>query len=129
MVNSIELNELILYTFQLERKLFMKTDSYSLIEQKCNNKCLTTYEIQQLNKDVRYAFVWLIKTIVDACPNLTVEDIIFCCLAKSGIDHSIIYRCMGNVNKKPVNQRKYRIKKKMEEAQCSFLFELIFSAN
>jgi len=34
---------------------------------------------------------------------------------------------MGCVSKQTINQRKYRIKKKMHEAGCDFLFELIFS--
>ena len=50
----MELNELILDVFQLECKLFMKMDSYRLIEQKCNKKCLTQDERQLLNFEIHY---------------------------------------------------------------------------
>jgi len=122
-----QLKDLILDLFQSECKLFMTTDSSRLIKQKCNNKCLSPDERQQLNREVRYVFTRLIKTMKEACPSLTAEDITFCCLAKLGLDNLLISHCMGDVNKQPVNQRKYRIKKKMEESNCIFLFELIFS--
>ena len=122
-----QLDELILGLFQLECKLFMKTDSYHIIEQKCNNKCLTQNEMQQLNAEIQYDFTLLIKTIKKACPSLTAEDVLFCCLTISGLGSSFIAHCMGDVSKQPINQRKYRIKKKMQEAQCGFLFDMIFT--
>ena len=121
-----EYNKLIHDVFQLECKLFMKMDSYRLIEQKCNKKCLNLDERQQLKTDVYYVFTRLIKTIKQACPSLTDEDVTFCCLAKSGLDNLIVCRCMGSVSKQTVNQRKYRIKKKMKEVKCDFLFDIIF---
>jgi hypothetical protein len=134
--DNMEMNELILDLFQVEElipdlldmecKFFTKTDSYRLIEQKCSNKCLRPNEQQQLYKDVRYAFTRLITTMKGACPNLTDEDILFCCLVKSGLDNWVICHCMGDVGKQPINQRKYRIKKKMNEAKCNFLFDMIF---
>ena len=123
----MDLNDLILDVFNLECKLFMKMDSYRLVEQKCAKKCLNKTERQVLNSEVHYVFTRLIKTIKEACPGLTDEDILFCCLGKLGLDSLIICRCMENVSKQPVNQRKYRIKKKMKEAQCDSLFDLIFS--
>ena len=39
----------------------------------------------------------------------------------------VTLRIGGDVTKQPVNQRKYRIKKKMREAECEFLFDLIFT--
>jgi len=125
----MELNELILDVFSLECKLFMKMDSYHLIERKCNKKCLTTDERQLLGLEIHYAFPRLIMTMKAACPSLTEEDLIFCCLEKLGMDDLIICHCMGNVGKQPENQRKYRIKKKMKEAQCDYLFDVIFSCN
>jgi len=111
----MELNDLILDVFQLECKLFMKMDSYRLIEQKCKEKCLNFDERQILNSGIHYSFTRLIKTINSACPDLTEDDIIFCCLSKTGLDASIICRCLGSISKKTINQRKYRIKKKMQE--------------
>ena len=121
-------NTIMLDVFELECKLFMKMDSYNLIEKKCNKKCLNQDEKQQLNMDVQYAFAKLIKTIKETCPRLTNEDVIFCCLTKSGLDTMIICHCMGSFSLQTANQRKYRIKKKMKESKCGFLFDLIFTS-
>ena len=34
---------------------------------------------------------------------------------------------MGCISKQTINQRKYRIKKKMKKAKCDFLFDMIFT--
>ena len=125
----MELNELMLDVFKLESKLFRKTDSYRFIEQKCSKKCLTSGERKLLHSEIHDSFERLIKTIKEACPSLTDEDVTFCCLEKSCLDSLIIGHCMGDVNKQPVNQRKYRIKKKMKEAGCDYLFDVIFSCH
>jgi len=122
----MELKEMILELFSMECKLFTKMDSYRLIEQKCDKKCLAPDERQRLNADIHYVFSWLIKTVKAVCPNLTEEDIVFCCLGKIGFDSLIVCHCMGCVSRQTINQRKYRIKKKMHEAHCDDLFELIF---
>ena len=124
----MDCNELLYDIFQLEYKLFMKMDSYHLIEQKCSyhKKCFNPDERQQLRSDIHFVFTRLIKTIKAACPSLTNDDVIFCCLAKSGFDNLTVGRCMGSVGRQSVNQRKYRIKKKMREAKCDSLFKMIF---
>ncbi|MDR1222051.1 MAG: hypothetical protein LBL07_04110, partial [Tannerella sp.] len=49
------------------------------------------------------------------------------CLVKSGLVNPVIAGyCMGIVNRYAINQRKYRIKMKMKEAEREDLFELIF---
>jgi hypothetical protein len=123
----MEWNELINDVFNLECKLFMKMDSFRLIEQKCEKKCLDSNERQLLTADISYVYTRLIKTIKEVCPSLTDEDITFCCLEKAGLNSTVVSHCMGNINKQPVNQRKYRIKRKMEEAKCDFLFDMIFT--
>ena len=124
----MELNELINDVFQLECKLFTKMDSYHLIEQKGIKKCFNPDERRQLQTDIYYVFTRLIQTIKQSCRNLTDEDVVFCCLAKSGLDSMVICHCMGCVSMQSINQRKYRIKKKMKEAKCDFLFDMIFGA-
>jgi len=104
-------------------------DSYRLIEQKCSKKCLTSDERKLLHSEIHDSFERLIKTIKEVCPSLTDEDITFCCLEKSGLGNLIIGHCMGDVNNQPVNQRKYRIKKKMKEADCEFLYDMIFNSH
>jgi pyridoxine 5'-phosphate synthase PdxJ len=122
----MELNELILDVFTLECKLFMKMDSFHLIKQKCDGKCLNQQERKQLNTDIQYAIKRMIKTIKELCSDFTDEDIVFCCLIKSGLDKMIVSRCIGSPGKEAVNQRKYRIKKKMKDAECENLFDVIF---
>ncbi len=119
-------NELIQYIFHLECQLFMKTNSYYIIMEKCNIKCLNFEERNQLQHDINNIFSKLIQIIKKSCPELTNEDILFCCLKKIGLDNSIICHCMGNVNKQAINQRRYRIKRKMKESMCYEIFYLIF---
>lgn len=119
-------DELIYNMFRLECQLFIKTDSYRLIKQAYNKKCLEPDERQLLNADIHSAFTGLIETVRETCPNLSDEDITFCCLSKLGLDNSTICFCMGNVSKQVITQRKYRIKKKMKKVKCDYLFEMIF---
>ena len=129
MTALIEYKDLINDLFQLERKLFMKMDSYRLIEQKCNKKCLNPDERELLSYDIQYVFSSIIRIIKKSCPSLTDEDVMFCCLKKSGLESMVAGRCIGGISRQSVNQRKYRIKKKMKEAVCDYLFDLIFSSD
>jgi hypothetical protein len=129
METFIEYKELLNDVFELERKLFLKMDSYSLIEKNCSTKCFNPDEIKQLSVDIHYVFVRLIRIMKNACPDLTEEDILFCCLKKSGLDNLVIGYSMGIASRQAINQRKYRIKKKMKAANCDYLFELIFASD
>ena len=122
----IDYNELINDVFQLEQKLFRKMDAYRLIEKKCVEKCLNSDDKKQLNEEIHYVFIRLIRIIKESCPALTDEDILFCCLKQAGLNNVIIGRCMGSVSRQSFNQRKYRIKAKMKAANCPHLFDLIF---
>lgn len=122
----MEYNELIYEVFNLECKLFMKMDSFRLIKQKCAKKCLDLNERQQLSIELHSVFTRLIKTIKTNCPNLTNEDIKFCCLTKLGLENLVIGHSLGSISKQSINQRKYRIKKKMNETECDDLFNMIF---
>jgi len=118
--------ELTKHIFQLESKLFQKTISYHLIEKNSDGKYFDLNEQKQLYSDIFSTYTTLVSTIWVACPYLTIDDIIFCCLTKLGIRNSDICYCMGCVNKQTVNQRKYRIKKKMIEVKREDLFDVIF---
>ncbi|HBK40887.1 MAG TPA: hypothetical protein DDZ57_04880 [Porphyromonadaceae bacterium] len=122
-----EIDELIHTIFKLESKLFTKTESYRIIDRDCRKNCLSFEERQQLVIDIHYAFEGLIKILKKNCPSLTDEDIIFCCLIKTGIEKMTVGRCLGSLSRESLNQRKYRIKKKMEFVKSDLLFELIFS--
>ena len=122
----MDYSELVNDVFELERKLFMKMDSYNLLEQKCNRKCLNQDERKQLFLDIHYVFKRLIRIIKNSCPSLTNEDVMFCCLKKSGLDNKMAGHCIGCSSRPAVNQRRYRIKKKMKEFGCDYLFDMIF---
>ena len=51
--------ELINDVFELEHKLFLQMDSYHLLEQKCNKKCLNIDEKEQLFLDIHHVFTRL----------------------------------------------------------------------
>ncbi len=121
-----EYEELIRYIFKVECDLFMKMESYRILEQKRNLQSLSQKEQQQFYKDIYSVFVKLTQTIQDACPDLTKEDIVFCCLMRLGLDNTTISCCMGNITLQAFNQRKYRIKKKLKETESNELIDLIF---
>ena len=111
--------------FRLESKLFMQMDSYRLIEQKSHLKCLSPNEIQQLHTDINHVYILSINILKSVCPDLTEEDIMFCCLAKLHLDNTRLSHSMGTASRQAINQRRYRIKKKMKAAECDHLFEWI----
>ena len=115
-----------MHIFQLESQLFKNTVSYQLIEQNSSGRCFNLNEYRQLHSDVFRVYQKLISMIWNACTQLTHEDIVFCCLTKLGLSDSEICCCIGCVNKQTINQRKYRIKKKMLEVEREDVFNLIF---
>ena len=112
--------------FSLESKLFMKMESYRSVELKSKIKCLTPVERQQLFSDIRYVYELTIKILRQSCSQLTEDDISFCCLSKLNLDNTRLSHCTGTASRQATNQRRYRIKKKMKEANCEYLFEMIF---
>jgi len=120
--------ELINDVSHLERLVFMKMDSYRLIEQKCkvNGKWLNLEEREQLSLEIQDVFRRLVRTIKKSCPGLTDDDILLCCLKRAGLDKLVVGCCLC-ASRQSVNQRKYRIKKKMNESKCDYLFDMIFS--
>ena len=52
----MEINELLPEVLSMESKLFMKMDSFRLIEQKCDKKCLAPEERQRLYADILLSF-------------------------------------------------------------------------
>jgi hypothetical protein len=62
----LDYKELMNDVIELESKLFMQMDSYRLIEQKCNKKCLNSDERKQVYIDIHYVFTRLIRIIKSA---------------------------------------------------------------
>ena len=118
--------ELLWHVFQLESKLFAKTDTYRLIQLKSGKKSFTPDEVLQLDKDINYVFDWLIKALKQSCSSLTEEDILFCCLTTLGLETRNLGHCMGTASRQAVNQRRYRVKKKLKEASSGYLLGVIF---
>jgi len=52
----MEYEELVNDVSELERLVFMKMDSYCLIEKKCKEKCLNQEEIERLTSDIYNVF-------------------------------------------------------------------------
>ena len=123
----MDLDEKTLHIFSMECKLFMTKSSFLSIREDFIKKCLNPEKQQELNSDIHSTFETLIETITLACPDLTKEDIIFCCLSKTDLNSTLISRYMGSMSRKAVNQRRYRVKKKMKEAGCFKLIDFIFS--
>ena len=116
------------HIFQLESKLFMKMDCFTLVEKKSKTKCLSPSESQQLFSDINNTYDLTIKILKQSCLSITEEDIIFCCLSKLNLDNTSLSHCMGSSSRPAINQRRYRIKKKMSEAKCEYLLDMIFSS-
>ena len=114
------------HIFQLESKLFTKTDTYRLVQQKSGKKSFTPDEIRQLKADINYVFDWLIKALKQSCSSLTEDDILFCCLTTLSLETRNLGHCMGTASRQAVNQRRYRVKKKMKKTSCEYLLRIIF---
>ena len=121
----MEYIELLNDVFELERKLLLKMDCYRLIEQKSKIKCLSLSEQKALYDDIHHVYTRLIRTIKQACSSMTEDDIVFCCLSKLNLDNTSLSHCMGSTSRQAINQRRYRIKKKMKEARCEYLWDMI----
>ena len=127
--SMMEFNEWFKDVLRLECQLFMKTDSYRLIGKNPEGKCLSPDERNGVHAEIHAVFKRLMNTLQNVCSGLTKEDIIFCCLVKLGLNNSTIGCCMGSMDRHAINQRKYRIKKKMKTTHCEDLFDLIYSAD
>jgi hypothetical protein len=117
-----------------EFETFRITSSYQKISQlneqeEKQRKCFNPEERQRLKDDIKISFSKFSEELQIACPRLSPDEIVFCCLAKSGISFPVIGLCFGNIDLHAVKQRKYRIRKKMLQVQCEKLFDSIFIQN
>ncbi|MDR3220273.1 MAG: hypothetical protein LBU22_15085 [Dysgonamonadaceae bacterium] len=113
---------------------FRITSSYQKIsrlneQEDKQRKCFNSEERQRLKDDIKISFTKFSEELQASCPGLSPDEIVFCCLVKSGIAISIIGFCFGNTDLHALKQRRYRIHKKMRHYQCEKLFDSIFTKN
>jgi hypothetical protein len=119
-------------TLHSEYEIFRITSSYEKIKQiieqdEKERKCFNYNELLKLKKDISISFSSFSNELQIACPTLSPDEIIFCCLLKAKIPLIVIMYCLGNNDISPLKQRKYRIHQKMLQCRCEKLFDSIFT--
>ena len=109
---------------------FQKTDVHDKVlhlnTQKNVAKVFTYTEQKILESEVRLHFDSFIKKLKIFCPNLTVKELLICCLSLR-FPLKTISMCFGYSNINSIKQHKCRIKKKMtSDVNNAFLFDFIF---
>jgi len=120
-VEILELNE-------QHYRNFKEKPIYKQLEELVASKTIFTYKQQDtLKKEVLFYFQSFAKELNTTCPELTEDDILFCCLSKLNLSSAIITLCMGYSRSGTIRQRKYRVKQKMSaNDQCQALYNSIF---
>lgn len=110
---------------QLLNWLFTQSNIYkkviALSEQTTSNKkqmkALTTTEQEQLKKTVFEIYNYYISFLQNKYPRLTEDDQLFLCLQKTPLTPLSIAICFGYTDTHPLNQKKYRIKDRMNKKE------------
>ncbi|MDR0799730.1 MAG: hypothetical protein LBN18_08230 [Dysgonamonadaceae bacterium] len=116
---------------ELQCRLFQIKPIYKKIQQLKAQKLdrLSMKSQIELKNEISASFSIYIAKLEDLCPQLTEEDLIFCCLFKLKLDMPTVSLCYGVTDTNAVRQRKSRIKKKMtEDSQCEDLYASIFES-
>jgi tetratricopeptide (TPR) repeat protein len=128
-------NELItlqLHISQLQCETFRSKPIYNQIIQSSQTKnspeekIIVEKERQELRDEIKITFATFINNLRAACPALTEDEILHCCLAKLNLDTATISLCFGYTDTHSTRQRKTRIKKKMADFDCENIFDSIF---
>lgn len=126
-LKQIQERELIIEKLKQEKEnlrkwQFAQTDIYqkiiSLSTQKVSNrkemKVLTTTEQKILMKIIFEIYADYISPLQEKYPRLTAEDILYLCLNEAKFTPLTIALCFGFHDTHPINQRKLRLKERME---------------
>lgn len=122
--NKIEEIQAREYTIErLRNWLFAQSDIYKKIitlskqevSDKKEMKVLTNIELKKLHKTVFEIYIDYVSNIQKKYPKLTEEDILYLCLNEAKLQPLTIALCFGYNNTHPINQRKLRIKERMQE--------------
>lgn len=111
-----EKQELRLWLFT-QSEIYKKIDILSKqdVSDKKNRKVMTTLELKKLKKTVFGIYVDYILQIQEKYPKLVEEDILYLCLEDAQLAPLTIALCFGFHDTHPINQRKYRIKERMND--------------
>lgn len=109
-----QLNNIRIHTFGQKtiyrkiKKLGEQTDTENL-------HVLNSKERESLKETVEKIYKDFITTLSEECTSLTEEDLLFCCLGKLNLSLIEICICTGYPRMHSARQRRYRIKKKIED--------------
>ena len=110
---------------QLLHWLFAQSSIYqkviTLSKQTSSNKkqmkALTTTEQEQLKKTVFRIYQSYISFLHNEYPRLTEDDQLLLCLQETSLSPLAIAICFGYTDTHPLNQKKYRMKKRMSREE------------
>lgn len=91
------------------------TLSKQVVPDKKEMKVLTTAEQEQLKNTIFELYNDYISFLHKTYPKLTESDLLFLCLQKTSLEPLSIAICFGYSNTHPLNQKKYKIKVRMDE--------------
>lgn len=91
------------------------TLSKQIVSDKKEMKVLTTVEQEQLKNTIFEIYNDNISFLHKNYPKLTESDLLFLCLQETSLEPLSIAICFGYSNTHPLNQKKYKIKERMNE--------------
>ena len=80
-------------------------------------KALTTTEQEQLKKTVFGIYQSYISFLQNEYPRLTEDDKLLLCLQETSLEPLSIAICFGYTDTHPLNQKKYRLKERMNKGK------------
>lgn len=127
---QISLLELWQQTMLICTRLFQATDSFRKVIaiEKCKyipDKQKKKEEIDFIRMEIKSTFAQTIQNLQESFPTLTQEDIIYCILSYLKLSISTIKICMQIESTAALTQRKYRIKKQLNQEVFNFIFNPI----
>ncbi|WP_294615106.1 hypothetical protein [uncultured Bacteroides sp.] len=93
------------------------TLSKQIVSDKKEMKVLTTAEQEQLKNTIFEIYNDNISFLHKNYPKLTESDLLFLCLQETSLEPLSIAICFGYSNTHPLNQKKYKIKERMNEEE------------
>lgn len=91
--------------------------SKQIVSDKKEMKVLTTIEQEQLKNTIFEIYNDNISFLHKNYPKLTESDLLFLCLQETSLEPLSIAICFGYSNTHPLNQKKYKIKERMNEEE------------
>lgn len=93
------------------------TLSKQIVSDKKEMKVLTTAEQEQLKNTIFELYNDYISFLHKNYPKLTESDLLFLCLQETSLEPLSIAICFGYSDTHPLNQKKYKIKERMNEEE------------